>query len=282
MNRLAAACFAPIVVTSCSSEQSRLPDYRANPHSPGKVASVERMGWYPAIAIRALFWYASLPEPVSVSDGVELYRISYWSRVDGKSALLSGLLALPTGGQVRGTVLYLHGTKTNRADSPSNPSLKNQEALLISCAFAGGGYLLAAPDLSGLGVSHAPPPYFINRSTLEQSLDFLRAVRTVASDMGHKWNPDLYVFGFSQGAHNAAVIQRELERLNDPVWKVKASRHRRALQFRRHRVSVRPDRCGDKRLCLSHKSCPVLFGLLSPATGKYNEAGHGCPRPATV
>jgi len=223
MKRLAGACFVLLLVVGCSFRQPVLHDYQNGPHTPGSVARVERVGWYPAIVIRALFWYASVPEAISVSDGVELYRVTYWSQVEGKNALLSGLLALPTSGNVRGTVLYMHGTKTNRADSPSNPTIQGQEALLISCAFAGGGYLVAAPDLSGLGISHAPQPYFINESTVEQSLDFLRAVQVVAKDMGRPWNPNLYVFGFSQGAQNAAVIQRELERHNDPAWKVRAA-----------------------------------------------------------
>src|SRR5579862_7102898 len=141
MTRLAAVFLAFCGVAGCSSEQSGLPDYKNNPHTPGNVARVERVGWYPAIAIRALFWYASLPEPVSVSDGVELYKVSYWSQTEGKNALLSGLMALPSEGQVRGTVLYMPGTSTNREHSPSNPTIKAQESLFISCAFAGGGYL---------------------------------------------------------------------------------------------------------------------------------------------
>ncbi len=220
MNRLAAACVAFLLVAGCSSEQATSPDYNSNPHIPGSVMRVERVGWYPAIVLRALFWYEAPPEPVSVSEGITLYRISYWSRYDGQNVLLSGLMALPNDGAVRGTVLYMHGTNTNRADSPSSPSL--QEGLLVSGVFASGGYLVAAPDLSGLGVSHAPQPYFINQSTVEQTLDFLRAVETVAKDMGHSWNSSLYVFGISQGGHDAAVMQRELERLNDPDWKVKA------------------------------------------------------------
>ena len=222
MKRWIAVCFALLFVAGCSSEQAALPNYQATPQTPGNVARVERVGWYPAIAIRALFWYASLPEPVSISDGVTLYRISYWSKTGGQNVLLSGLLALPTDGQVRGTVLYMHGTKEYREESSSNPTISNQESLFIASAFAGGGYLLAAPDLSGLGVSHAPQPYFLNAPTIEQSLDFLRAVRTAANDMGQAWNPNLYIFGFSQGAHNAAVIQRELERRNDPAWSVRA------------------------------------------------------------
>lgn len=222
MKRWIAVCIALLFVAGCGFGQAPLPNYEANPQTPGNVARVERVGWYPAIAIRALFWYASLPEPVSISDGVTLYRISYWSKTGGQNVLLSGLLALPTDGQVRGTVLYMHGTKEYREESSSNPTISNQESLFIASAFAGGGYLLAAPDLSGLGVSHAPQPYFLNAPTIEQTLDFLRAVRTAAKDMGRAWNPNLYIFGFSQGAHNAAVIQRELERRNDPAWSVRA------------------------------------------------------------
>jgi pimeloyl-ACP methyl ester carboxylesterase len=171
--------------------------------------------------MRALFWYAALPESVPVSEGIQLYRISYWSRIDdGKPALLSGLLALPTEGDLRGTVLYMHGTHTSREDSVSNPA---QEGVLVAGAFAGGGYLLVAPDLSGQGISPAPQPYFVNSITIEQTLDFLRAVRTVSRDLGHPWNANLYVLGFSQGGNNTAVVQRELERRHDPAWHVRAS-----------------------------------------------------------
>jgi pimeloyl-ACP methyl ester carboxylesterase len=113
----------------------------------------------------------------------------------------------------------MHGTHTSREDSVSNPG---QEGLLFAAAFAGGGYLLAAPDLAGQGISHAPQPYFINTSTVEQTLDFLRAVQSVSKDLGRPWNANLYILGFSQGGNNAAVVQRELERRNDPAWRVRA------------------------------------------------------------
>jgi hypothetical protein len=220
MKRLVAACFALLIVAGCSSGQSELPNYQGNPQNAGSVARVERVGWYPAIVMRVLFWYAALPEPVSVSDGIQLYRISYWSHSGGKPELLSGLMAMPNAADLRGTVLYMHGTNTSRRDSISVPST---EGILISGAFAGGGYLLAAPDLAGLGISHAPQPYFINASTTEQTLDFLRAVQTVSHDLGHAWNANLYVSGFSQGGTNTALMQRELERLNDPAWQVRAA-----------------------------------------------------------
>src|SRR5512143_407970 len=127
MKRLIVACLAFLFVAGCSSEQVTVRDYQSGPRTAGSVARVERVGWYPAIAIRALFWYASLPEPVSISAGVALYRISYWSKASGQNVLLSGLMALPTDGRVRGTVLYMHGTKEYREESSSNPTISNQE-----------------------------------------------------------------------------------------------------------------------------------------------------------
>ena len=114
----------------------------------------------------------------------------------------------------------MHGTKTNRADSVSNPDL--QEGVFIGGAFAGGGYVELAPDLAGLGVSHDAQPYFFNPGTTDQTLDFLHAAKTVLRDLGRSWNSNLYITGFSQGGHAAALIQRELELHPDPALQVRA------------------------------------------------------------
>jgi hypothetical protein len=146
--------------------------------------------------------------------------VSYWSRSDGHPTLVSGLLSVPGEGPIRGTVLYMHGTHTNRADSISNPSL--EEGIFIGGVFAGGGYLELAPDLAGQGISHDAQPYFFNPGTTEQTRDFLHAAQTVIRDLGKDWNQNLFVTGFSQGGHAAALIQRELERHPDPALRIRA------------------------------------------------------------
>jgi pimeloyl-ACP methyl ester carboxylesterase len=115
----------------------------------------------------------------------------------------------------------MHGTNTDRRRSISTPSL--QEGVAASGVFAGGGYLMLAPDLVGLGVSKGPQAYLYDASTVPVTLDLLRAARQVAKDLHRNWNPNLYLTGFSQGGHSDAVMQRALETLNDPAFHVRAT-----------------------------------------------------------
>jgi pimeloyl-ACP methyl ester carboxylesterase len=218
---LLAGLGAGLVTTSglvaCSQ---RLPAYRGDPGTPGSVAKVEHLAGYPALVLRGLIAYGKMPAPIPVSSGIDLYRISYWSRTNGQPVLVSGLMAVPQGRQPRATMLWMHGTNSDRKSSLSAPSL---EGILAGAIFAGGDYLMLAPDLIGLGVSRAPQAYLYNPSTIAVTLDFLKAARTVAADLGKAWRPGLYIAGFSQGGHSTAVIHRELERRGDPAWRVKAS-----------------------------------------------------------
>ncbi len=181
---------------------------------------MRRLGGYPGFALRALLWLARPPEPVLVRNGVDLYRISYWSGTNGRAQLVSGLMAAPQTDVPRGVALWMHGTNPDRTNSISKPTL--QEGVTLSALFGGGGYLLLAPDLLGLGVSHAVQAYLYNPSTIEVTLDFLTAARQVAADLGKGWRRDLYIAGFSQGGHSTAVIQRELERRTDAPMQVRA------------------------------------------------------------
>ena len=211
-----AAATAGLALPGCAPG----PTYHGDPATPGSVAKVESLGGHADFVLRTLIWYAKLPTPVPISTGVDLYRISYWSTTGGRPVLVSGLMGAPQRGQPRATVLWMHGTNTGRSDSISKPSL---EGVTAAAVFGGGGYLTLAPDLLGLGVSHATQAYFYNPSTIAVTLDFLKAARQVAADLGKPWRPQLCIAGFSQGGHSTAVIQRELERRNDPAWQVKAA-----------------------------------------------------------
>jgi pimeloyl-ACP methyl ester carboxylesterase len=193
--------------------------YHGDPSVRGSVAEVTPVGAYSALHMRALLWLAKLP--VTASTGARLYRVSYWSVTDGKPVLVSGLMGVPDRDPPRGTVVWMHGTHDSRTDSMTNP--KSQEGMLVSVVFAGGDYLLLAPDLVGLGVSKDPQAYFYNPSTIDVTEDFLRAAQTVTKDLRRTWNPNLYLTGFSQGGHSAAILQRELEQHPNPAWRVKAS-----------------------------------------------------------
>jgi len=88
---------------------------------------------------------------------------------------------------------------------------------------AGGGYIDVAPDLPGLGISTRAQTYLHNPSTLDATLDLLRAAETLASDADRPWPNQPDVAGFSQGGHATAVVARESERLNRPNWQLRAA-----------------------------------------------------------
>jgi pimeloyl-ACP methyl ester carboxylesterase len=199
----------------------KLPSYAGSPDKPGSIISAEHVGSYPPFVFSMLLSAAGVEQPIAISERPHLYRVSYWSRLADQPIKLSGLVAIPETKSPRGVVVWLHGTNDDRAASVSAPSLN--EGVALSGAFAGGGYIYVAPDLPGLGISTRAQTYLHNPSTIEATLDLLRAAETLASDADRPWPNQLYVAGFSQGGHATAVVARELERLNRPNWQLRAA-----------------------------------------------------------
>jgi hypothetical protein len=218
LTNVAALLAATLVLWLGAAERARAAEAPSGPGARGSVAQVEPIGDYSALKLRILLLAVGLHAPVT--NGIHLYRVSYWSVSNGAPVLVSGLMTVPDGKAPRGTVIWMHGTHDVRADSLSNAS--SQEGALASAVFAGGGYLLLAPDLVGLGVSKGPQAYFVNASTIDVTLDFLRAAKSASAEAGRPWNPNLYLTGFSEGGHGAALLQRTLEQHPDPAWHVVA------------------------------------------------------------
>jgi len=216
--RAAALLAATLLLWIGAAERSHAADQGSGLVARGSVAKVEPIGAFSALHLKVLLLAVGIQAPVK--HGIHLYRVSYWSVTDGAPVLVSGLMTVPDGKAPRGTVVWMHGTHDARADSLSNAG--SEEATLASAVFAGGGYLLLAPDLVGLGVSKGPQAYFVNESTVDVTLDFLRAAKSASVQSGRPWNTNLYLTGFSQGAHAAALLQRTLEQHPDPAWHVVA------------------------------------------------------------
>ncbi|HXQ09746.1 MAG TPA: hypothetical protein VN805_01980 [Caulobacteraceae bacterium] len=216
--KLAALFAAALVLWLGVAERARAADEPGAPGARGSVAQIEPIGAYSALRLKVLLLAAGLQ--ARVTKGTHLYRVSYWSVTDGAPVLVSGLMTVPDGVAPRGTVVWMHGTHDARADSLSNPG--SEEGLLASALFAGGGYLVLAPDLVGLGVSKGPQAYFVNASTVDVTFDFLRAAKGASAQANRPWNANLYLTGFSEGGHAAALLQRALEQHPDPAWHVVA------------------------------------------------------------
>ena len=202
-------CFLILIGGACRSS-IEVP-LEANPERAvsGSLRSVSGIGHYPALKSRALFWWVGLSDALPVAHGVRLYRVEYWTTDPaGRRAYASGLVALPSTAAFRGIVSYQHPTRTERTNVPSTPS---RTALLAAIAFAGHGYVLAAPDYLGLGTSPGLHPYLHAASEASSVIDLLRAARLLVRHKGHEWPQALFLTGFSQGGHATLAAQRALE-----------------------------------------------------------------------
>jgi pimeloyl-ACP methyl ester carboxylesterase len=189
---------------------------------PGALVAVERTGKYPGFVVQYILDTVDLPDPIDVTYGITLYRLQYrTTNYDGSVVVASGLVALPNASALNSVVVYHHGTNAQRRTVPSQPGLG--EGALIAAATAGLGHVLVAPDYIGLGESRTMHPYMHTKTTASTSIDFLHAVEALVTHLRGKWPASLYLMGFSQGGHATFAVQRELEKLHDPRFEVKAS-----------------------------------------------------------
>jgi hypothetical protein len=189
---------------------------------PGALVTVERIGKYPSFAVQYILNTVDLPEPIDVAYGITLYRVQYrTTNYDHSVVVASGLVAVPNGSVSNSVVVYHHGTNAERGLAPSQGG--EREVLFIAAATAGTGNVLVAPDYIGLGTSRAVHPYMHSKTTASTSIDFLHAAHALVGHLRGKWPASLYLIGFSQGGHATFAVQRDLEKLHDTRFEVKAS-----------------------------------------------------------
>lgn len=175
----------------------------------GTVISVEPLGVMNQAKLQK--FAAELPGGISVKQGIELFRVTYWTVYKGKPTKASGLFAVPQSvAKPKGVMMYLHGTNNTRALSPSQPNRADGDT--DAAVFGGNGYYVVLPDYIGQGVSHEVHPYIITKPLVDDSIDMLKAVRQIVADRGLGWSPNLYMMGFSQGGQVVAGLHRELDR----------------------------------------------------------------------
>ena len=156
--------------------------------------------------------------------GADSYRLEYATvDVRNRPTTASGLLLLPRGGarELR-TVVYEHGTASNRDDAPSmqHAGFVTSPAL----TYAAAGFAVVAPDYLGLGTGPGPHPWMDVPSETTASLDMLRAARAFlqGADAGHTMGRDVLVTGFSQGASAALGLSRALDDGAAPWFRLQA------------------------------------------------------------
>lgn len=167
---------------------------------------------------------STAPEPLRGS--LNLYKVTYRSQdANGRNAVLSGLVIIPSNGAPNGMVVFNHGTAVYNDHMPSRfkGETNGIEAETAMLAFGSGGYAIVMPDYIGQGDHTGGHPYPANVTNSFAGKDLVKPARTVARRNNLEVGPSLYITGYSEGGGVAMAQVRELERSNDPAYNVTAA-----------------------------------------------------------
>lgn len=164
--------------------------------------------------------------PEQLRGSLNFYKVTYRSRdANGKSAVLSGLVIVPSNGAPNGIVVFNHGTSVYNDHMPSRfvGAANGTEPETAMLAFASGGYAIVMPDYIGQGDHTGGHPYPANVVNSFAGMDLIKPARAVARRNNIDIGNPLYITGYSEGGGVAMAQVRELERSNDAAHSITAA-----------------------------------------------------------
>ncbi|MEI7526936.1 MAG: hypothetical protein WCJ95_21490, partial [Mariniphaga sp.] len=100
-----------MILTGCTPRNNITKLTRKTPDL--KSLKFEARGIYPRPVINYFVKKLKTPDKISITSGVELYRVSYFTKDENnRKTLVSGLLAFPRNKKIKGVVSYQHGTNS--------------------------------------------------------------------------------------------------------------------------------------------------------------------------
>ncbi len=140
---------------------------------------------------------------------VDFYKINYMTlHPNGDSVMVSGALCLPSGVTCPLPLSsYQHGTMAKKTDAPSHMVGEGDLGIL----YASVGYAIVLADYIGLGDSEDFHLYVHAESEANACLDLIRAAYELQDELNYSLNDQLFLWGYSQGGHATAALQRKIE-----------------------------------------------------------------------
>ncbi|MFN6379532.1 MAG: lipase family protein [Flavobacteriales bacterium] len=209
MNQLLRLFFLVIVLVCSFRGKAQITDYTLETH-------------FTEASINIYMQVLGIPNGLlEIQSEVDFYKIKYMTpHPNGTMVEVSGALCVPSDLDCPLPMAsYQHGTISARNEAPSNPT---GEAL-IGVLYAAVGYITVMPDYIGLGDSQLFHPYVHADSQASASLDMIRSARDLQETLGYNWDEQLFIFGYSQGGHATAALQRLIETESSDEFTITAS-----------------------------------------------------------
>lgn len=162
---------------------------------------------------------------LQIRNNVKVYRIEYLTpNAQGDLIQASGIIAVPDRSpQEKSKPLpllsYQHGTIFRNSEAPSQAISADQAPLVLASM----GFAVVAADYIGFGSTLGTPhPYLQSSIAATTTVDLISAAKTWLSQNNFKQNGQLFLMGYSQGAHVSMAAHKLLQnlqsaRLSTPV-----------------------------------------------------------------
>ncbi|NNC94863.1 MAG: hypothetical protein HKN92_04825 [Chitinophagales bacterium] len=152
--------------------------------------------------------------------GVDIYKVIYETvSFDNSTTTASGIVVIPNDGGSYPIASYQHGTIVVKEEAPS----RLVGEFVVGLGISTDGYITVMSDYLGLGDSEGLHPYVHASSEASACLDMLRASKNLLSDLDIPNNGQLFLFGYSQGGHSTAALQKEIEEMHSSEFAITAS-----------------------------------------------------------
>jgi alpha-beta hydrolase superfamily lysophospholipase len=143
--------------------------------------------------------------------------------VDNKLIQASGALIVPVVNKPLPLISHQHGTITDSKQAPSAYG-PGSESWTFGTVLASAGFIVAAPDYIGYGVSKdIPHPYEHASSLASASLDMLRASKEFFAKNKINFNDQLFLAGYSEGGYSTMALHKLIEEKHAGEFSVAAS-----------------------------------------------------------
>lgn len=189
----------------------------------GDLVSSEQLLALSREELQGIITQLGLPALGEPHNGISFHRIIYHTvDVDGSLTSASGMVIVPDGDGPFPVLSDQHGTQVKRRLTITDPFTETETGG-VALLFASQGWLVGGADYLGLGVSQGLHPYYHAKTEASVSLDFLRSLHQFTAERDIPVTDELFLSGYSQGAHVTMALHRALEQ--EPVgdWTVKAS-----------------------------------------------------------
>ena len=146
--------------------------------------------------------------------GIDVYRVVYKTTYKGVEKEVSGACIIPLTSDPVPVLGYLHGTIFHDRDAPSRyKSILNMPIeTALNIVLASCGFVCAAPDYIGYGRDKdSLHPYHLADSLASASIDMLRAVKEMCSELGVNIKNEYFLAGYSEGGFATLAVQKKIE-----------------------------------------------------------------------